>query len=111
MWHLLLDLPSWLKAHVLQDERRADVPPLLAAEPAPAPLLLLEIHLDNLEQFPRIEIPGHCRSRSFCFREYHEPPEYPLERNNRRQSRIPGIPVQSLNFLESAPIPAGIPDP
>ena len=64
---LLLDLPSWLKAHVLQDERRADVPPLLAAEPAPAPLLLLEIHLDNLEQLPRIEIPGHCRSREFCF--------------------------------------------
>ena len=45
------------------------------------------------------------------FSEYREPREYPLERNNRRQSRIPGIPVQSLNFLESAPIPAGIPDP
>jgi hypothetical protein len=29
----------------------------------------------------------------------------------RRQSRIPGIPVQSLNFPESAPIPAGIPGP
>ena len=38
-------------------------------------------------------------------------PGVPPERNTRRQSRIPGIPVQSLNFPESAPIPAGIPDP
>jgi hypothetical protein len=45
------------------------------------------------------------------FSEYREPPEYPPERNNRRQSRIPGIPVRSLIFSESAPIPAGIPDP
>ncbi len=29
----------------------------------------------------------------------------------RRQSQIPGVPVQSLIFPESAPIPAGIPDP
>ena len=65
---------------------------------------------DILEKLPRIEIPGHCRSREFCF-QYREPREYPPERNNRRQSRIPGIPVQSLSFLESAPIPAGIPDP
>ena len=37
----------------------ADVPPLLAAEAAPAPLLLLRIHLDILEKLPRIEIPVH----------------------------------------------------
>ena len=40
------------------NEMNADVPPLLAAEPAPAPLLLLGIHLDMLE-LPRIEIRGH----------------------------------------------------
>ena len=40
-----------------------------------------------------------------------EYPEYIPSGTPRRQSRIPGIPVQSLNFPESAPIPAGIPDP
>jgi hypothetical protein len=75
------------------NEMNADVPPLLAAEAAPAPLLLLRIHLDILEKLPRIET-----SRRY-------PPAVP------GQSRIPGIPVQSLNFPESAPIPAGIPDP
>ena len=92
----------------------ADVPPLPAAEAAPAPLLLLRIHLDILEKLPRIEIPVHVAP---IFG-----PEYRVntrstsallspERSTRRQSRIPGIPVQSLNFPESAPIPAGIPDP
>jgi len=41
------------------NEMNADVPPLLAAEVAPAPLLLLRIHLDILEKLPRIEIPVH----------------------------------------------------
>jgi hypothetical protein len=45
------------------NDARADVPPLLAAEPASASLLLLGIHLDScsdmLEQLPRIEIRGH----------------------------------------------------
>jgi hypothetical protein len=49
---LLLDLPSWALSDVLQDKRRADALPLLAAEPAPAPLLLLGSHLDMLEQLP-----------------------------------------------------------
>jgi hypothetical protein len=88
----------------------ADVPPLLAAEAAPAPLLLLRIHLDIFNKLPRIEIPVHARDFG---------PEYPRVRtpgvppepSTRRQSRIPGVPVQSLNFPESAPIPTGIPDP
>ena len=101
---LLLDLPSWVKAHVLKGKRRADVPPMLAAEPAPAPLLLLCIHLDMLEQLPDPSI------ASFFLEYLCEHPEYPSG-TPRRQSRIPGIPVQSLSFPESAPIPAGIPDP
>ena len=42
------------------NEMNADAPPLLAAEAAPAPLLLLRIHLDILEKLPRIEIPVHA---------------------------------------------------
>ena len=88
----------------------ADNPPLLAAEAAPAPLLLLRIHLDILEKLPRIEIPVHVAP--IFGPEYPcEHPEYLPSRAPARQSRIPGIPVQSLNFPESAPIPAGIPDP
>jgi hypothetical protein len=34
------------------NEMNADVPPLLAAEAAPAPRLLLRIHLDILEKLP-----------------------------------------------------------
>jgi hypothetical protein len=45
------------------NEMNADVPPPLAAEAAPAPLLPLRIHLDILEKLPRIEI--GCMSRQF----------------------------------------------
>ena len=78
------------------NEMNADVRPLLAAEAAPAPLLLLRIHLDILEKLPRIEIPVHVapifgpeyrvNTRSTSRAEH--PPAVPDPRNPGQESEL-----------------------
>ncbi len=69
------------------NEMNADVPPLLAAEAAPAPLLLPRIHLDILEKLPRIEIPVHVR-RFLVLSKY--PCEHPEYLPSRAPAGSPG---------------------
>ncbi len=86
---LLLDLPS---SKPMCNEMNADVPQLLAAEAATAPLLLLRIHLDILEKHPRIEIPVHradltrVNTRSTSGAEH--PPAVPDPRNPGPESEL-----------------------